>query len=273
MRLHLGDVAGARDAYQESLATFQKNSEKMKAAYPMVGLGDVLFATGDLEGAKASYANGLAASNEAGEKHESAMALTGLGNVLLEQSDTSEARKKFEAALSLRKDLGEKDSAADSTMDLARVDLEENQPAAAESKLRPLLPDLQSGTVRDQEAVCRVLLARALADQQKTKAAHTEAVKALALASKTQHRGVSIFVTIEASGITRTNSSLVRALAEARKIGFLRDALQGELVLSELEMNSGTNSKARARLKPLQDEARAKGFIRIANRAAHLASS
>ena len=51
----LGEIAGARSAYQESLETFRKNGENSKAAYPLVGMGDVYAASGDFANAKKSY--------------------------------------------------------------------------------------------------------------------------------------------------------------------------------------------------------------------------
>ena len=267
MKLHLGDPAGARSAYEESLATFQKNGEKMKAAYPMVGLGDVFSITGDLEGAKTNYSQGLAASRDAGEKHEAAMALSGLGNVLFEQGDLAGARRNFEEALALRKELGEKDALADSQMDLARVDLEAGQPTAAEQKLREVVGQLAPGKVRDQEAMARILLARALFAQHKPAEAKAEVARSLALAAKTQHLGVALEVRISGSGITQDRASLKQALADAKKIGFEKNVLEARLLLAELESKSGNASSGRAALESLKHDARAKGFNRIANQA------
>jgi len=267
MKLHLGDLAGAQAAYAESLSLFQKNSEKMKAAYPMVGLGDVLLISGDLEGAKKSYIQALAASREGGEKHEAAIALSGLGRVLWEHGDLPGARKQFEEALSLRKELGEKDSVSDSQIDLARVDIEEDQPAAAESRLRSALSDLQAGKVRDQEAIARIWLAQALAAQGKAADARAEAAKSLALSAKTQHRGVALEVKIGAAGIAKSAPLLKQALSEAEKIGFVQESWEAQLHLGALEINTGSATAGRSRLETLENNARAKGFVRIANRA------
>jgi len=267
MKLHLGDPEGARNAYEESLATFQKNGEKMKAAYPMVGLGDVLLITGNLEQAKSNYTQGLAASQEAGEKHEAAIAMSGLGNVRFEQADLVGARKQFEEALALRTQLGEKDSVADSQIDLARVELEENQAADAEAKLRGVLAALQPGKVGDQEALARILLARALMAQGKTVGARSEASRSLALAAKTQHRGVALDVKIGAASITQAGIPLDQALAEAVKINFVNHELEAGLALGIVEIKTG-KAAGRARLDALERDARAKGFVRIAERAA-----
>jgi tetratricopeptide (TPR) repeat protein len=37
VRLELGDTDGAESAFQEAFSTFQKNNEKGKSAYPLVG--------------------------------------------------------------------------------------------------------------------------------------------------------------------------------------------------------------------------------------------
>ena len=66
--------------------------ETSKAAYPLVGMGDVYAASGDFANAKKSYEESLAISREAGEKHESAVALANLGAALMQQGDLAGAR-------------------------------------------------------------------------------------------------------------------------------------------------------------------------------------
>ena len=77
----MGEIAGARSAYQESLETFRKNGENSKSAYPLVGMGDVYAASGDFANAKKSYEEALQISRETGEKHESVVALATLGSL------------------------------------------------------------------------------------------------------------------------------------------------------------------------------------------------
>ena len=63
MRMTLGEIARP-EAYQESLETFRKNGEKSKAAYPLVGMGDVYAASGDFADAEEATREVLSISNE-----------------------------------------------------------------------------------------------------------------------------------------------------------------------------------------------------------------
>lgn len=272
IRLDLGDSAGARQAYEESLATFRKNGEKMKSAYPMVGLGDVLASTGDLAGAKDQYQQALAVTRESGEKHESAIALSGLGTVLLHQGNLAEARKQYEEALVLRKELGEKDAVSDSRLDLARVSMEDGRAGEVEADLRKIADEIHVQKAPDREASGRALLAQVLASQGKLRDAQAQIAQCTGLTARSQHRGIRLQVQIAAArvqGVKQTDvalASLHGAIQDAKKFGFVNYELEARLALGEIEVRSGKASGL-AGLEALEKEARAKGFVLIADKA------
>jgi len=61
---------------------------------------------------------------------------------------------------------------------------------------------------------------------------------------------------------------LREASTEAKKIGFLEGDFQARLALGEIEMHSGQVAAARTQLLTLQQDARAKNFSLLAQKAA-----
>jgi eukaryotic-like serine/threonine-protein kinase len=283
VRFNLGDTAGAKSDYSESLSTFQKNGEKSKSAYPMVGLGDVLAATGDLSGAKKNYEEALALSREAGDKHEAAMAVSSLGRLLVQQANLAEARKKFEEALALRTEMGEKDAVADSLLDLASVSGEEGRLAEAETSMRKAIADIQTLKLPDREASARARLARNLVEQGKVTEAQKQIAIAKSLTAKSQHKGVGLDVQITGARVQAASGKLAdgnaaiailnRALEEASRFDFVIDQFEARLALGETEVKSGKISAGRERLETLKEDAHAKQYLLIAEKAARAGGS
>ncbi|MBL8658666.1 MAG: tetratricopeptide repeat protein [Rhodospirillales bacterium] len=112
-----GDLAGAKDAYEESLAL----AERLAADNPgsaeaqcflsvsLNKLGDVLVRSGDLAGAKARYEAGLAlmehlaadSPGNAETRRDVSMSLINLGDVLVKGGDLAGAKAAFEESLAV----------------------------------------------------------------------------------------------------------------------------------------------------------------------------
>ena len=69
----------------------------------------------------------------------------------------------------------------------------------------------------------------------------------------------------DASGARR---SLEGAIARARETGLVAFALEASLALGEIERKSGAAAAGRERLESVEKDAAARGFLRIARRAA-----
>ncbi len=201
MRMALGEIASAKSAYQESLETFRKNGEKSKAAYPLVGMGDVYAASGDFANAKKSYDEALSISNESGEKHESAVAMANLGTVLMQQGDLTGARAKYQKAIDLRNEIGEKSGAAEISLQLANLALEEGRASEGEALARKALELIRAAKIPELQISAHAILADALLAQGKLDAARHEIAAGKPLAAKTQQRLVRMQFEIAAAEV------------------------------------------------------------------------
>jgi tetratricopeptide (TPR) repeat protein len=270
-----GDLAQSKAKYEEALTIFRESGQKGKVSYPLIGLGEVALASGDLAGALEKYEQVRVLCAETNDKHEVAAALDGIGRVKLQQGDLAGARKSFEDSRALRKELGEKGAVAESALALAGLALEEGRLVDAEKLARGALGEFQIEKLRDDEVLARTVLSQALLAQGKSADARRQIEAGGSLASRSGIVWVRGKYAIAAARIKaasgRVNeaiSSLENSLTEANKHGFREYQYEAELALGELQVQSGDKAAGKVRLAALEKEARANGFLRIAEKAA-----
>jgi hypothetical protein len=171
-----------------------------------------------------------------------AYALFGLGEVLAREAKLPEARKHHEEALALREKLGEKGTAAESRLALAILALEQGDRAKAVE-----LAGQAAAEHERQGAVDGQALALAVAGQVR---------EALALLEDSQDLRARLMVQLRAA---RSSEALSDVLDEATRAGFTEIRLEAGLALARTD---------RARRSALEKEAREKGYLRIAGKAA-----
>jgi len=275
MLLAQGELTRAKASYEEALSTFRESGQKGQTAYPLAGLAGVLSAAGDLASAKEQYEEALAISRESNDKHQSASALFGMASVIERQGDLATARQRQEEALAIRKEIGEKATQAESLLALADLTMEEGHPKDAETLARQPLDEFQTEKLREDEISARVVLARSLVAQDKSAEAGKQIELAAALAARSPVVEVRLSYAIAAARIKAATGKVAESeriletsLAEASKQGYLGSQFEIRLALGEIEIKSGDNAAGRRRLNDLEKDARARGFLLVARKAA-----
>jgi tetratricopeptide (TPR) repeat protein len=270
-----GELARATSDYQESLATFRESGQKGQFAYPLAGWAGALAAEGDLGAARAKYEEALAISRDTADKHESATALFGLASVIERQGDLVTARQHDEEALAIRKEIGEKGTQAESVLALAELTVEEGHSQDAETLARQALGEFQAEKLREDEILASAVLARALMAQNKPAGASKEIEPAAGLAAQTSAIEPRLSYAIAAARIKAATGSVAEAitsleagLADASKHGYPGYQYEIRLALGEIEMKLGNAAAGHRRLNDLEKDARARGFLLIARKAA-----
>jgi eukaryotic-like serine/threonine-protein kinase len=236
---------------------------------------------GDLPGAKQGLEQSLAAWQKSGDQDFSAYAMWSLGNLLLQEADFSGARRMYEQALALRTSAGEKLTIAETQIALADLSLEEGRsPVEQEAAIRQALGVFQAQKMRDDEAQAWCTLARALLGEGKTPAAKEAAQHARSLAAKSQNPETQWQTAITAADIetarrdlprstaSTTHNELAAIVTKSRELGYMGIELDARLALAEIEMKTGQATAGRAHLTALEADARAKGYNLVAREAA-----
>ena len=275
MLLAEGELTQAKANYEEALSIFRDSGQKRGSAYPLAGLAEVFAAEGDLADAKEKYGEALAISRESNDKHQSASALFGMASVDERQGDLATAHQQHEEALAVRKEIGEKATQAESLTALADLNVEEGHLKDGETLARQALDEFQAEKLREDEILARAVLARALMAQNRPAEARKQIDRAAALAARSPVVAVRLqcdIATARAKSATGhaadAEKDLEASLAEAGGHGYLEYQYEIRLALGEIEMKSGNVAAGRVRLDAVEKEARAKGFLLIARKAA-----
>ena len=165
-----------------------------------------------------------------------AYALFGLGEVLAREAKLPEARKSHEEALALREKLGEKGTAAESRLALAILALEQGDRAKAVDLAGQAAAELERQGSTDGQA-----LALAVAGKGR---------EALALLEGSQDLRARLAVQVRTAA---SRKDLEEVLDQATRAGFTEIRLEAGLALGR---------------STVEKEAREKGYLRIAGKAA-----
>jgi tetratricopeptide (TPR) repeat protein len=273
-----GDLRGALQLYEESLQLDREDTGGVAG----VGLSvaNIHQLQGDLAGAKNGYEQALATWQKNGDQDSSAYAMSNLGSVLLQEADFSGARKMYEQALAIRNTAGDKLTIAQTQLGLADLSLEEaHSSVEQEAAMRQAIEVFQKQQSRDDETLAWGMLARALLPEGKAAAA-TEAMQhARSLAIKSQNPEIRWRTAITAARIETAEKSAAHSgsaarkelaviIAKSRELGYQGVELDARLVLAEIEMKAGQTTEGRAHLAAVEADAKAKGYILVARKAA-----
>jgi tetratricopeptide (TPR) repeat protein len=272
-----GDLKEARPIYEDMLAICRRLDSKDRIALQLGNLGVLLFLQGDLSGAQKAFEESAALDLRAGNKRQLGDDLSNLGDVFQAQAKLPEARQKRSESLAVRTQITDKVGAANIRVAFAQSSIEEGHPTEAIEPLRQAIADLKELKSEDDEASTYPVLARALL----LAGNHAEALKVIesgaGVASKSHDRMVQFSFAIAEAQVKAANGqiasadeSLTRIIAETKKAGFVGYELEARLALAEIQLRSARTATAQARLAAVEKDARSKGFLLIAHKAAIL---
>ena len=273
-----GDVAAAIPAYEQSVALSKQIGAKGTTTEALTGLASVRLAAGDLHGARQDSLDALALAKEIGSKSGRGYALSCLGRIFYVEGKLTDAKEHHDEALSIRSETGDIGPASDSRLALAQLMIDKGRLSEAEQLARQVAAESEAtvGVGRQAEAestLAEIFLARSnLAEARKAMA------RASALLAKNENHASRFPVTITKARLevalakpgaaTRARRILQEVIAECTKRGSVDNQFEARLALGEIETRLGDASIGRRELERLEKDARARGFILIANKAA-----
>jgi DNA-binding winged helix-turn-helix (wHTH) protein/tetratricopeptide (TPR) repeat protein/TolB-like protein len=276
-RTDQGDLRGALSLYKE-----QQQLGDPANPYPMYNIAYIRQLQGDLPGAKQGYEQSLATWQKSGDQNSSAYAMWSLGNLLLQEADFSESRKMYERSLALRTSAGDTLSMAETQLGLADLSLEEGHPGVAEeAAIRQAIEVFQKQKAHDDETRDWCILARILLAEGKPAAATEAMQRARSLAAKSQNPEIRWQAAIVASRIETAEKDAARStagiaarreltavIARSRELGYQGIELEARLALAGIEMRAEQVAAGRAHLAVIEADAKAKGYNLVARKAA-----
>jgi serine/threonine protein kinase/tetratricopeptide (TPR) repeat protein/TolB-like protein len=270
-----GEFPAAQRLLEESVKISRRTGEKRALAFALYNLASVRTSLGDLDKAEQVYSESRQVFADAGNKLGETGAISGLGDVRLKKGDLTGARKLNEDALAKREAIGSSAWTAENRMAIAEISLEEGRALEAETALRHVIEDFRAHDDMTSAAEAEALLINSFLAQDKRADAKNAALEAAQLAAKSGDREAAIYAILAGARvhtalgeISEAVKSLQMALTNARKLGIVAAQFEVRLALGETEMKSRNPANGRAELASLERDARTKGFLLLARKAA-----
>ncbi len=269
-----GDIPAAKRLRQESLAIHRRLGEKNSYAGALMNLAMVQLSSGDLTAAQKLFLEARQVFSNTENQRGIAYAVFCLGQILEEQADLAGAKRNFEESLALRQKAGDEGYITDTRLALGTVAMEEGRDSEGEAVARQAVKEYQAQGDVDDEVSAAGMLVRALlaqkkiADAQQVIATTIPASKSLNLIARLDFSTADASVRAASGKTVEATKLLQDTIQAARKTGFVGLQFDARLALGEIEMKSGNSTTGRAELASLEQEARAKGFLLIAGKAA-----
>jgi tetratricopeptide (TPR) repeat protein len=270
-----GDLKGARTRWEEALSVWREAGHQSGVASTLQDIAKSLHQEGDLERAAGFYQECVSVFRSLAEQPGLASALVDQGDFLRARADLPGARRNYDEALALREGMSEKKKAADTRLALADLAIEEGRPAEAALPARQAIQLFAADKDADQEASAQGVLARSLIAQGRVDDARAAADRARELLVRSQNVGLRGSAEITAArvraasdppGAARELRAFLAANARTLPTSCQMDA---RLALAEIDLKRDPALAAR-NLATLEREARSRGFLLIARKAAAL---
>jgi eukaryotic-like serine/threonine-protein kinase len=275
-----GDSAAAKARFEEALSIFLKTDDKFSFAYFSMGLAYVLYNLGDLREAKANLEQSVRMDREIGDKRTMGYAMSELGLMLSASGDLAEASRAYQEALGIWTEFGNQLFVENTQIALAELLTEEGDLEKAESLARSGLDGLlKEKAPADNQAEAHNVLAEALLARGRAEDANREITSAEEAAAASQDRSLRMQINVTSArvlsalgDVSGAKKSLAATIAKARKYHLLPVELDARLASGEAEMHSGLATAGRIHLRALEEDARSKGFLLVARKAAAAAA-
>lgn len=270
-----GDGTTAERLLTESLAVYEEIELRGELPGILNTLGVIILDRGDPVAALKRFEEGLSISRDIKDKDSEAMALANIAQVQCLRAELRAAHRTAGEALSIYQQIGKKRDEANARVILAQVALEQHQFADAESESRVALQEFESEGAPNEQALSAIVLASSLLQQTKIAEARKYAEKALALAEKStaaqtllQARLCSARISAATGDLSAALKSIEQSLSGAPRNGWVPSVLEARLALGEIRLRAGDVSEGRNEIAQVGQEARAKGFVLLAEKAA-----
>ena len=281
----LGQIFHAQGRLPEALAQYQKSLAHAREignteleGNVLQDLGDLSMDEGDLAAASQQYDQALKIYRQLGEKNYEAEILVALGRVGAERADMRGTSALYQQALASQTRLGMKGDLAQTQLALAELSCEANHARAAADLARTALQEFRLEHRDGDQIQGQAILARALREQGNLVAARAaiEAARPLAghgsLEDSLTLRLADARVRIAEGRAAQAERAARQLLTEATKHGLVRLQLEASLTIAEAQMGGPDAASAGPGLAKIETVARARGFERIAQKAAALAA-
>ncbi len=278
--MQAGKLRAAEGLCRKASAIMDKGEDKTYLPANLLNLGDVLEVEGDLGGAMESRQKWLALQRTAGSGTWDPLAR--IAHTLLLRGDIAAAGQTLVQAEAEARKGGNDNLRAEYIHDFAGLALEEGRAAEGEKMARDAEEQSKTRSRSEEAAAACNLLAQCLLAEGNAAAARAAIERAPRYLAGRCAVNTTFDISITAARVQAATGNggngngidalrnLDRVIAEARRANFMGVVMEARLARGEIQIRSGHAAGGRAKLESLAQEAKAKGYGLVAQRAAKL---
>jgi len=278
-----GDLYSSNEMFQEALDVYRGIADPRGMTLELNHLGAILYAQGNLAGAEKACLEAIRASQGLRDQYFTANVYPMLGKIRMAQGNLDAALKDQERGVEIRGTTGQVEAEAQSKLNLAALAIETGQFEEASRLASEAEGKFQQGRGRDFMSYAQVLQAESLVGRGKFEEAQRLVTQVLNHSEKFVDLDLHLSIEIAGARVRAASSHyadtdveaqvaalLNAALSDAKNHGYLGHQLDARLALAEMKIKSGKTAEGRKELTVLEHEARAKGFMLVARKAANV---
>jgi tetratricopeptide (TPR) repeat protein len=276
-----GDLYSSNEMFQEALDVYRGNADPRGMTLELNHVGAILYAQGNLAEAEKACLQAIRVSQGKKDLYFTANVYPMLGKIRTAQGKLDAARKDQERGAEIRGKTRQVEAEAQSKLNLAALAIEAGQFEEASRLATEAEGKFQQGRGLDFRTYAQVLQAESLVGRGRFEEAQQLITRALSRSEKFVDLDVHLSIEIAAARaraasahyadrgvMAEANALLNAALSDAKTHGYLGHQFDARLALAELKMKSGRVAEGRKELTSLEHDARAKGFMLVARKAA-----
>jgi ATP/maltotriose-dependent transcriptional regulator MalT len=274
-----GQLAAAQRHHEQALSLAGAIHDPLLAAVSERHLASVLSDRGELQAARTLMARALTTLRRAESRSEATLGWITLAQIQARQGDLGGARAAMESGWESAAPLGHWVGRTSATLVDAQLSLEENHPEEAERAGARAAEEAERQRMHGIASKALAIVARANLEKGKLPEAERALHGALEAAAHGEDRIALLVVELANVGLQRASGKPEEALAEAERVrreaeqlGLRPLAFEARLARAEIRAARTAHPMAddRPEIAALEHDARAAGFVGIADRAARL---
>jgi tetratricopeptide (TPR) repeat protein/TolB-like protein/tRNA A-37 threonylcarbamoyl transferase component Bud32 len=269
-----GKTKEGEAAFQQAILTARRIGDRNTESRALINRCSARLNVGELKSARRDCEQSLQIRRAMDDQSAIAGALGATGDVDHAEGDSQEAERNYTEALRIQEQLGQKPDAATSRVFLAMLALENGKQKEAQAFAQDAVVEFANEKDGASESAARAMLAEALLAQGNVSGSQSELATAKHLSEASGDRSLRSRIALVQAKIDLQSGNpgaAIRALREiekeSRRNGEIADALEAGVTLGEAQLKAGHVTEAQSTLASVAQEAKSKGFGRLASKA------